>query len=244
MKLMKQLSDDLRNLLTDGAAIFITKNGAGNSEWLSPNFLFFFLFIDDNLKKNINFTHRNKRERVLLLAHSRIFFFSQPSTVLTHSSPGLRQSLEMNGISLVKLVSGNSRGCHCFFCVFSYTRKTQAVDNTTAIGNCLKPFRGSRVFDSPNLKCSTLALPRIHHQPRMALFNWRHLTSAVLPGNLLLPSPFQNHTTELFSNRKYACSAIYRTLRFIFRFPFTSTSTVDKTVSGWRSFGFEFPAFL
>lgn len=44
-------------------------------------------------------THRSKSESVLLLAHSRIFFFSQPSTVLTHSSPGLRQSFEMNGIS-------------------------------------------------------------------------------------------------------------------------------------------------
>jgi len=43
-------------------------------------------------------THRRRSERVLLLAHSRIFFFSQPSTVFTHSSPGLRQSLDMNGI--------------------------------------------------------------------------------------------------------------------------------------------------
>lgn len=43
-------------------------------------------------------TYRRRSERVLLLAHSRIFFFSQPSTVFTHSSPGLRQSLDMNGI--------------------------------------------------------------------------------------------------------------------------------------------------
>ena len=43
-------------------------------------------------------TYRSKRESVLLLAHSRIFFFSQPSTVFTHSSPGLRQSFDMNGI--------------------------------------------------------------------------------------------------------------------------------------------------
>jgi len=43
-------------------------------------------------------THRKRSERVLLLAHSRIFFFSQPSTVFTHSSPGLRQSLDMNGM--------------------------------------------------------------------------------------------------------------------------------------------------
>lgn len=44
-------------------------------------------------------TYRSKRESVLLLAHSRIFFFSQPSTVFTHSSPGLRQSFDMNGIA-------------------------------------------------------------------------------------------------------------------------------------------------
>jgi len=43
-------------------------------------------------------TYRRRSERVLLLAHSRIFFFSQPSTVFTHSSPGLRQSLDINGI--------------------------------------------------------------------------------------------------------------------------------------------------
>ena len=46
-------------------------------------------------------THRSNSESVLLLAHSRIFFFSQPSTVLTHSSPGLLQSLDINGITAI-----------------------------------------------------------------------------------------------------------------------------------------------
>lgn len=59
---------------------------------------------------NLNIiTYRISNDRVLLLAHSRIFFFSHPSTVLTHSSPGLRQSLEMNGIVMDLLLYHKSR---------------------------------------------------------------------------------------------------------------------------------------
>lgn len=57
-------------------------------------------------------THRKRSERVLLLAHSRIFFFSHPSTVFTHSSPGLRQSFDMNGISITTKETARTRARH------------------------------------------------------------------------------------------------------------------------------------
>lgn len=107
-------------------------------------------------------THRSRRESVLLLAHSRIFFFSQPSTVFTHSSPGLRQSFDMNGISFARKTTRDHR---------ARAHRSQTLLATKITAQRTSLFHGRRMFGRGTARLGSFRLLRGCDRPRMALFH-------------------------------------------------------------------------
>lgn len=131
---------------------------------------------------------RDNSTCLVKLAHSRIFFFSHPSTVFTQMSPVLRQSLEINGIVATRQRRGRLRRLAAFPWRGESRWQCRDFDETRA--NFARTTEPGRSNDQSN----ALALLRPQSRSRMALFDWRHghqlyITHAFLLSSFLfLPS--------------------------------------------------------